>query len=35
MSEHHEHEEDNSINVKVGIFFLAVIAVIFFLGIIN
>jgi hypothetical protein len=35
MSEHHEHEEDNSINVKVAIFFLAVIAAIFFLGIIN
>ncbi len=32
---HHEHEEDNSINVKVAIFFVAVIAVIFFLGVIN
>ncbi len=32
---HHEHEEDNSINVKVAIFFVAVIALIFFLGVIN
>jgi hypothetical protein len=32
---HHEHEEDNSINVKVAIFFVAVIVGIFFLGVIN
>ncbi len=36
MSDMHQgHEEDNSINVKVAIFFVAVIVGIFFLGVIN
>lgn len=32
---HHDHHEDNSVNVKVAIFFVAVIAVIVFIGLIN
>ena len=32
---HHEHQEDNSVNVKVAIFFVVVIAVITFIGLIN
>lgn len=32
---HDHHEEDNSVNVKVAIFFVAVIAVITFIGLIN
>ncbi len=37
MSDHvHEHEpEDHSVCVKVAVFFIAVIAAIFFLGVIN
>ena len=32
----HEHEpEDETVNIKVAVFFIAVIATIFFLGIIN
>jgi len=32
---HHDHHEDNAVNVKVALFFVAVIAEIIFLGIIN
>jgi hypothetical protein len=32
---HHEHQEDNSVNVKIAIFFVVVIAVITFIGLIN
>ena len=32
---HHEHQEDHSVNVKIAIFFVAVIAVITFIGLIN
>jgi hypothetical protein len=32
---HHDHHEDNSVNVKVAVFFVAVIAVIVFIGLIN
>lgn len=32
---HHDHHEDNSVNVKVAIFFVAVIAALFFIGLIN
>jgi len=32
---HDHHEEDNSVNVKVAIFLLAVIAAITFIGLIN
>lgn len=37
MSDAHNehHEEDNSINVKVAIFFTAVLAAIIFIGLIN
>ena len=31
----HQHEEDHSVCVKVGVFFIAVIAMIFFLGMIK
>ncbi len=32
---HHDHHEDHSVNVKVAVFFVAVIAVIVFLALIN
>ncbi|MFT5702015.1 MAG: hypothetical protein ACI8ZB_004920 [Desulforhopalus sp.] len=32
---HHEHDEDNSVNVKIAIFFIAVLAVITFIALIN
>ncbi len=32
---HHEHNEDNSVNVKIALFFVAVIAAITFIGWIN
>lgn len=32
---HHDHNEDNSVNVKVAIFFVAVIAMITLIGLIN
>ena len=32
---HHDHLEDNEVNVKVALFFVAVIGVIIFLGLIN
>lgn len=32
---HHDHHEDNEVNVKVALFFVAVIVAIFFFGIIN
>lgn len=32
---HHDHHEDNSVNVKVAIFFVAVIALITLIGIFN
>jgi hypothetical protein len=32
---HHDHQEDNSVNVKVAVFFAAVIVAIFFIGWIN
>jgi len=32
---HHDHPEDNEVNVKVALFFVAVIGVIIFLGLIN
>ncbi len=35
MSEHHHEHEDSSVCVKVAIFFVAVLAAIFFLGMIN
>ncbi len=31
----HQHEEDHSVCVKVGVFFIAVIAMIFFLGMLK
>lgn len=31
-SHHHDHQEDNSINVKVAWFFVAVLAAIIFIG---
>lgn len=34
-NEHHEHHEDHSVNVKVAIFFAAVLAAIIFIGLIN
>jgi len=33
--DHHDYQEDNAVNVKVALFFVAVIGVIIFLGIIN
>ncbi len=35
MSEHQHEHEDSSVCVKVAIFFVAVLAAIFFLGMIN
>lgn len=36
MSEdQHDHHEDNGVNIKIALFFVAVIGVIIFLGIIN
>jgi hypothetical protein len=32
---HHEHQEDNSVNVKIALFFVVVIAVITFIALIN
>ncbi len=32
---HHDHHEDNDVNVKVALFFVAVIVAIVFFGIIN
>ena len=32
---HHEHHEDHSVDVKIAVFFAAVIAVITFIGWIN
>jgi len=32
---HHEHHEDHSVNVKIAIFFVVVVAVITFIGLIN
>lgn len=32
---HHDHHEDNSVNVKVALFFVAVIGALFFIGLIN
>ena len=32
---HHEHHEDNSVNVKIAIFFVVVLAVITFIGFLN
>lgn len=32
---HHEHHEDNSVNVKIAIFFVAVLLAITFIGLIN
>ena len=32
---HHDHQEDNSVNVKVALFFIAVITVIVIIGIFN
>lgn len=34
-SHHHEHHEDNSVNVKVAVFFIAVLVAIAFIGWIN
>lgn len=34
-SHHHEHQEDNSVNVKVALFFVAVLVSIIFIGWIN
>jgi hypothetical protein len=31
----HGHEEDPSVCIKVGVFFLAVMAMIFFIGMLN
>jgi hypothetical protein len=31
----HGHEEDPSVCVKVGVFFIAVIAMVFFIGMLN
>ena len=33
--QHHDHHEDNSVNVKVALFFVAVLIAIAFLGWIN
>jgi hypothetical protein len=33
--DHHDHHEDNGVNVKVALFFVAVIGVIIFLALIN
>jgi hypothetical protein len=36
MAEQHQHhQEDNSVNVKVAIFFIAVLAVIALIGVLN
>jgi hypothetical protein len=35
MAEHHHHPEDNSVNVKVAIFFIAVLVVIALIGVLN
>ncbi len=35
MNEHDHHHEDDTVCVKVAVFFVAVIAAIFFIGIIN
>ena len=32
---HHEHQEDHSVNVKIALFLVVVIAVITFIGLIN
>ena len=32
---HEHHQEDNSINVKIALFFIAVLAAITFIGLIN
>lgn len=32
---HHDHHEDNSVNVKIALFFVAVIAALVFIGWIN
>lgn len=32
---HHDHHEDNSVNVKIAVFFVAVIAALVFIGWIN
>jgi len=32
---HHEHHEDNSVNVKVAVFFVAVLAIITLIGVLN
>jgi hypothetical protein len=32
---HHEHHEDNSVNVKIAVFFVVVLAVITFIGLMN
>ncbi len=32
---HHDHPEDNAVNVKVAIFFVAVIVVIALIGVMN
>ncbi len=32
---HHEHAEDNSVNVKIALFFIAVIAAITIIALIN
>lgn len=34
-SHHHEHQEDNSVNVKVALFFVAVLVSIIFISWIN
>jgi len=31
----HDHHEDNSVNVKIALFFIAVLVAITFIGIIN
>jgi hypothetical protein len=36
MSEgHHDHQEDNSVNVKVALFFVVVLVVIVIIGVCN
>ncbi len=32
---HHEHQEDNSVNVKIALFFVAVVAALTFISWIN
>ena len=32
---HHEHHEDNSVNVKIAMFFVVVLSVITFIGFLN